>query len=236
MIHSKFINVELFNFSLNCSENKRQYFYQLLSDEEKDRAGRYRFDIHRDRFITGRGTIREILAHMGNTKPHLIQFEVNSYGKPAINEPERLTGVKFNASSSHDMGVIALANNNELGIDIEHVKLNSSIEDFDAIVRGEFTQEEHDGYNAQTRQDKAKRFYTLWTCKEAYLKALGIGLNEKLNSFSISFKHQHPVISKTSLEDSSRSKYSLYQLMSPEKYITCLAIPGNEFKVNLTNW
>lgn len=236
MILQKPTDVEIVYFSLECSDKKRQYFYQLLNNEEKERADRYRFDIHRNRFITGRGTVREILAHIGKTKPQRIKFEVNSYGKPAIYEPEGLTGLKFNASSSHTMGVIAVANNIELGVDIEFIKLDSDTEDYDSIVSSEFTEEEYEWYNAQVRQDKVQMFYSIWTCKEAYLKALGIGLNEKLNSFSINFKHHQPKISYTQLESDDQSDFSLHQIMNPAGYITCLAIPGVHFNIKLSGW
>ena len=68
--------IEVICFSLDSDVEKRQWLYQCLSDDEKQRAARYRFDKHRHRFITGRGTIREILADLGEMSTTGNQFRV----------------------------------------------------------------------------------------------------------------------------------------------------------------
>ena len=122
MSHSTDKPIEVIIFPLDSSDEKRQFLYQLLSDDEIQRAARFRFDKHRKRFITGRGSIREILADKGNCSPRAIEFELNKYGKPSVFKPESVRWMQFNASSSATMGAIAISKGIAVGLDIEKIK------------------------------------------------------------------------------------------------------------------
>ena len=235
MSHSIENHVDIIVFSLESDDEKRQFLYQLLSDDEKQRAARYRFDKHRNRFITGRGTIREILADRVECPPQAIRFELNKYGKPALHEPESISHIQFNASSSATMGAIALSNDIPLGFDIEKIKSGSS-EDNDLIVKNEFTNDEYDWYIKHRNFERIRAFFKLWTCKEAYLKALGIGLSGKLDGFSIDFQGHEPLVSYTGLENIGQSKLSLYHLNITDEFVACLALPKKSCHINISYW
>lgn len=227
--------IEIICFSLESNDEQRQFLYQLLSDDEKQRASRYRFDKHRNRFITGRGTIREILARKSKCAPEAISFILNNHGKPALNEPESAKHIQFNASSSATMGAIAISNNIPLGFDIE--KINpAAIQDYDLIIKNQFTCDEYDWYRKYNIDDRIRVFFEFWTCKEAYLKALGIGLSGKLDAFSIDLKGHEPSVRQTSLEDSEQSRYSLYRPIISDDFLACLALPQTTKNIRLTNW
>ena len=102
--HSHEKPIEIFIFSLQCDDEKRHSLHQTLSEDEKHRAIAYRFDKHRHRFITGRATIREILADKGACQAREISFALNSYGKPSALAPESVRYLQFSASSSGAMG------------------------------------------------------------------------------------------------------------------------------------
>lgn len=227
--------IEIIIFSLESDDEKRQVLYQLLSDDEKQRAANYRFDKHRHRFITGRGTIREILAGKGKCPPQAIRFDLNQYGKPALEEPESIRHIQFNASSSATMGAIAISDGIPLGFDIEKIKPGNSV-DYDLIVKNEFTHDEYHWYIKHDKPDRIRVFFELWTCKEAYLKALGIGLSGKLDSFSIDLQGQGPSISYTALENNKQSELWLYQLNVTDEFVACLALPKKSNQINLSYW
>jgi 4'-phosphopantetheinyl transferase len=227
--------IEIICFSLDSDDEKRQWLYQYLSDDEKQRAARYRFDKHRHRFITGRGTIREILADLGKCPPKAISFELNKFGKPALCAPESSRHIRFNASSSAMMGAIAISDGIALGLDIEKMKPAKGV-DNDLIVKNEFTRDEYDWYIKHRDSDRPRIFFEFWTCKEAYLKALGIGLSGKLDSFSVDLTGQQPSVSYTGLEHGEQSMFSLQQFNIPEKFVACLALPEKNSQIKLSYW
>ena len=235
MSHSTDNPVEIVIFSLDSDDEKRQFLYQLLNDDEIQRAARFRFDKHRNRFITGRGSIREILAGKGNCSPQAIEFELNKYGKPSLLKPESIRYMQFNASSSATTGAIAISKGIALGLDIEKIKPANS-QDYDLIVKNEFTNDEYIWYKKHRDPDRIRLFFELWTCKEAYLKALGMGLSGKLDSFTINLEGPEPQVSHTTLENGELSRLSLHRLIINDDYVACLALPEKTSRIDLSYW
>lgn len=117
-----------------------------------------------------------ILKYCIDKELHLKDFNLfyNKYKKPFLKGRKDFY---FNISHSKDYVVIACDKNN-LGIDIEYIK-DRSLDLMEKI----FTLEEQEYVLIQ--QDKIRAFYEIWTLKESYIKALGLGLYKDLKSFSI---------------------------------------------------
>ena len=223
-------------FFLDDHLHERERLYPFLSEDEKQRASRYRFDKHRHRFISSRGKLREILAENGKCQPEEINFGFGKYGKPYINAPVSLKHMHFNASASGSIGAVAISSSSSLGLDLEYIKHEEG-HDFDLIAKNEFTAEEFDWFiQHDNGKDRDRAFYTLWTCKEAYLKALGVGLNKELDKFSVNLLASKPVISHTELEYSNKSELFLYQLNIADDVITCLALANADCHVRIIHY
>ena len=235
MSHSTDKPIEVIIFPLDSSDEKRQFLYQLLSDDEIQRSARFRFDKHRNRFITGRGSIREILADKGNCSPRAIEFELNRYGKPSVFKPESVRWMQFNASSSATMGAIAISKGIAVGLDIEKIKPDNKW-DYDLIVKNEFTIDEYVWYKKHRDSDRIRVFFELWTCKEAYLKALGLGLSGGLDSFTINLEGPEPQVSQTTLEKGEQSRLLLHRFSINDDYVACLALPETTGHIDLSYW
>jgi 4'-phosphopantetheinyl transferase len=227
--------IEIILFPLECDDDERRNQLRLLSDDETQRAARFRFDKHRNRFISGRATIRQILAARGNCSPGDISFELNRYGKPSLAKPATAREIHFNASSSDTLGAIAISKAVPLGLDIEKVKSDNA-RDYDAIVASEFSSAENDWYQKHDTPGRIRVFFEFWTCKEAYLKALGIGLSGKLDSFSINLEGAEPRVSRTDLEDGGQSRFCLHRLGIDDDYVACLALPEAASRIELSYW
>ena len=226
--------IDITCFSLKNDSKRRQHLYCLLSNDEKQRAARYRFDKHRHRFIAGRGAIREILASRAACRPEQIRFDCGEFGKPVISRPEGARGIVFNASSSDEKGVIAISDGIPLGFDIEKVNPKHR-PDFDLIVHNEFSCPEQKWYARHEPRDRVRVFFQFWTCKEAYLKALGIGLSGELDSFTVDLDGAEPEIVSTDLEPNGQSKLQLRQFYLDD-FIACLALPVGATRINLSDW
>ncbi|MBF8263714.1 MAG: 4'-phosphopantetheinyl transferase [Parachlamydiales bacterium] len=149
-----------------------------LSHAEKERAARYKTVDLQTRFIAARGRLREILGIHLNIPPCQIEFIYNPFGKPFLHA-KHLSPIHFNLSHSHDRLAIALAMNSQIGIDIEQ---HSKDNDLSKII---FSKQESEHYNKLPEHAKKDRLFQAWTLKEAYVKALGSGLNTNIRNVEV---------------------------------------------------
>src|ERR1022692_920154 len=89
--------------------------YEILSPQERERAGRYRFAEHRREYIVCRGTLREVLSSYLEMHPGRIEFVYNRHGKPRL----RGWDVRFNVSHSGGWALPAVTCGRGAGIALE---------------------------------------------------------------------------------------------------------------------
>ncbi|MDE7256920.1 MAG: 4'-phosphopantetheinyl transferase superfamily protein, partial [Clostridia bacterium] len=104
-----------------------------------------------------------------------VRVENGQWNKPRLVSPQ---GVFFNISHSGEWTVTAVSDG-EVGVDIQKVK------PVDMRLATRFFSADEQKILADAGDGAERLFYRLWTVKEAYLKALGVGLNRPLNSFSV---------------------------------------------------
>lgn len=98
-------------------------------------------------------------------------FVRGEHGKPALREGGRLG---FNLTHCADAAIVAVAHDLELGVDIEPV--GGRERPYAALARRYFCREEADWVAAQPAASMQRAFVSLWTAKEAVLKATGRGI------------------------------------------------------------
>ncbi|KAH7916743.1 4'-phosphopantetheinyl transferase superfamily [Hygrophoropsis aurantiaca] len=114
-----------------------------------------------------------------------MQFAATETGKPYVTTPGIEPPLGFNVT--HDEGVVAMAFGTgdlgppafNIGVDVMKLKIppRSTFASFVDSVSSQLTAAEHDLVLADVTEDEAiRRFFWIWTLKEAYTKALGIGL------------------------------------------------------------
>lgn len=159
------------------------YFSSILSEDEGERANRFRFPKDQRRFIVARGILRCLLAEYLEQDPRSIDIVYGLWGKPCLAEEKAL---HFNLSHSNDYAMYAVTLNYEVGIDIEYIDKKLKIED---IALNIFSASELNYWNNFNSEDKVNSFFKFWVCKEAFLKALGKGWleNEKESTFTETF-------------------------------------------------
>jgi 4'-phosphopantetheinyl transferase len=147
-------------------------FRSSLSDDERARAGRLRSPQSADRFTVARGILRQLLGRYLACRLESLIFSYGPHGKPEL-AGESQTGLSFNVSHSGGLAVFAIANGLEVGVDIEEIH---PVSDLEATASIFLSPDELAEFEAlPTNGKKLERFFMLWTCKEAVLKALGYG-------------------------------------------------------------
>lgn len=157
----------------------------LLSEEERARVQRLKFERHRRESLATRALMRTALSYGRIVPPQDWQFSVNAHGKPAIDhasEPEG--GLHFNLSNSLGLVVCLVAEGTEVGVDVEPFERAEQILKLAPEV---FSSAEQDQLAMLQGDEKLDRALTLWTLKESYIKARGMGLSLPLDKFSFLF-------------------------------------------------
>jgi len=202
--------------ALDAGESRLGALRTLLTDEERGRADRFVQPQHRVHYATARGMLRELLGRALGVEPGEVAFQFNAHGKPSLAGAAAESGLRFNVSHSHGMGLFALARGRELGVDLERIR-----PDFAALKIAErfFSKGESARLRALPAAEQARAFFECWTRKEAYVKARGDGLTRALGSFEVGFG---PGVAATVLraddEPDAAARWSAWDLPAPEGF------------------
>lgn len=162
-------------FILSVEQNFKaieQKYQQILPATEIAKAKRYQNLTNQHQFVLGRYFLRSLLAKFSGLPPNQIEIHFDTNKKPYT------SGILFNISHAANRLLIAISPKT-IGIDVEF--LNAAT-DYASILPDSFTKAEQD-FILQSNP-RLDYFFTLWTRKEALLKATGEGLTDNLNQIN----------------------------------------------------
>lgn len=153
-----------------------------LTPEERARLDRFRFDRDRDVALASLALQRRALSRCAPVAPSAWRFAPTRHGRPEIVWPAHGPGrvIRFNVANTHGLVACAVTIGRELGIDVEPWRADAPTD----VVDSHFAPVERAALWALPTGDHARRFIELWTLKEAYIKARGLGLAIPLDRFS----------------------------------------------------
>ncbi len=122
----------------------------------------------RTRFAASHVALRLVLARYLDREPDDVEFRVGSRGEPRLAADE----VRFSLARSGGLALIAVSHG-PVGADLERVAARPGLAD---VASARFAAREAAGIAAGCCGSPTLSFYRHWTAKEAYLKAIGIGL------------------------------------------------------------
>lgn len=182
----KYIIKNLSDFSVQDYKESFSYMTSL----RKEKVIRYK-DEHRKRCtLAGEFLIRQLLSDVSGKAKETFIISADKNGKLFCkNQPD----LYFNISHSNDM-VAAVISDEEVGIDLEVIRPYSL-----ALTKKICNEKEllyifgHLPYKTEPNQNVSKetmrRFFEVWTSKEAYFKCIGSGLPflRKMKALSCNF-------------------------------------------------
>ncbi|MGA8222505.1 MAG: 4'-phosphopantetheinyl transferase superfamily protein, partial [Candidatus Acidiferrales bacterium] len=174
--------VHVWRIALDVNGEGIQAARDVLSEDEIEKADRFRFELDRRRFAIAHAGMRKILAgYLGCDAKQLI-FEYDEKGKPRLRDTFNARELNFNLSHSGQLSLLAVAPKISVGIDIETVNPKFTCQE----IAGRFlSRDEIRNLLTLPEEQRTEAFFTCWTRKEAYIKARGDGLSIPLNSFSV---------------------------------------------------
>lgn len=167
------VNCFLVNIELNRILVPKHWDY--LDDFERKRAERFYFEDDKVRYILSRSILKKLLSCIFNIRAETISIDY-SQNKPGINH----LPVQFNISHSGDYVFIGISKA-IIGVDVEKIKPDFEYKD---IINRYFDSTEIK--TIENTENTVFMFYKYWTRKEAFLKALGTGLDFDLGSVNVS--------------------------------------------------
>jgi 4'-phosphopantetheinyl transferase len=225
--------VEIWRANLDQPKSCQAQLAATLSREEQTRAERFHFDLHRQRFITGRGILRNILSRYLGKDPRELEFCYSDRGKPSLVSKNTKFDLRFNLSHSQDLALYAIALDRDLGIDLEFIRQNN---DAVKIAQRFFSPHEYKKLLALAEDQQQRAFFDIWTCKEAYLKATGEGLVglQQVEVSLASGEAPRLLLSPDTMLPST--KWFLEQLTPNPNYAGAVAVAGEKCQLSYWHW
>ena len=214
--------IHLWRANLDLPSSMIKQLAYNLSKDEKTRANRFRFEQHRDRFIAGRGILRQLLANYLQMKSDLIIFEYSDRGKPQITSSLNKDSLQFNVSHSQDLALYGFNYQKNIGVDLEYIKDNI---DYKQLAKRFFATEELQLINSYPAQEQKTIFFQLWTAKEAYLKATGDGLAESLDTIEFTLNNNYELnLVKIKQDRAAASHWLIDNFIPQDNFIATVAV------------
>lgn len=162
-----------------------------LATEERERYQRLVFAEKKHEFLVTRVLARRVLSARLERSPEALAFDLGPYGRPELQQAAGAGSrrLRFNLSNTRGLVACAVAWDRDVGVDVEHMDRRTETS---AVADRFFSPDEVGALMRLDVADQRRRFFELWTLKEAYIKARGLGLAIPLESFSFSLGHGGP--------------------------------------------
>lgn len=199
----------------------------LLSEDELDRASRFRFERDRDAFVCTRAALRTLTASYLGIAPRDVAFGYGAKGKPEVD------GLSFNASHAGDAALVAFSSGGRLGVDVEVMRTDVELR---PLARRFFTRSENAALDALPPEMYAAGFYRCWTRKEAFVKALGEGLSFELDRVEVSVHPDPARILSVDGDAAAGDRWTMRDVPVGEGYAGAVASDVPALDVVVRDW
>lgn len=208
-------------WSIPClvTDDSLKICISFLDADELARAERFKFKLHQQRFVVARAALRSILARYILLSPQAVKFEYSPEGKPQLKDQPSF---QFNMSHSHGLALCAVTRVIPVGVDIEYQQTN--IAELN-IARRYFSPAEQSILNNASKSQRRSVFLSLWTAKEAVVKAMGKGLVFGLDQFSIALHENGKAVLQSAREELKAKSWFVQNFTPALDYMAAIALP-----------
>jgi 4'-phosphopantetheinyl transferase len=157
------------------------YYRSVLNEAERARLERFAFEYLKLEYLVTRALCRTVLSAYSDIHPASWQFRCNAHGRPEVDRPAALARMRFNLSNVRSLVACIVTDQADAGIDLEETDRPGATV---SIADYYFSASEVRALHGLPVQQQRQRFFELWTLKESYIKARGLGLSLPLHQFS----------------------------------------------------
>lgn len=212
--------ISFLNFDATSNHPDLDILEQFLSQERLERNLKYLKEADRKRSILAESLVRFSLIKDFGISPDRISFGRDANGRPFL---ETQRSIQFNLSHSGNwVGCIIETGSGSgaVGIDIEQIR-----QDLDPLETGTiFSGREKDAIKALNADDRLKRFFQLWTLKESYTKALGLGVGRSFDTFRFEWDNMDSIKLFDPL-DQRNTAFQFQSISLDEEHLSAACFP-----------
>ena len=208
---------------VQCAALKR-----WLDPHEMERASRIPNLEKRRSFEVAHGVLRCLLGNYVGCDPGAIEFANDPEGKPKLVFSE---GIEFNMTHSAEWAAFAFSSNCAVGVDVEQVR---ALPGLPTIMRRVLCAEEAAELMLLSECDRERGFFCCWTRKEAYSKAMGMGLLAAFDTFCVAAHPDRPArMIHIGFDAATAAAWVIDDLPMPPGYAGALAYRGSKRRLSI---
>lgn len=220
--------VHVWHVDLAAMTPGEKRWHKILSSDELEREERFSSQRSRHTFTTTRAILRIICSAYVNAEPEALIFSYSDQRKPFLRSPHAGWSLEFNVSHSCNLALLAFAQARVVGVDVEHIGRDL---DHEALAKRFFSPNEQLELNALPASERHLAFLRGWARKEAYLKAIGTGLTNRLNELDFSLKpeNENAALSRAGIFEAR--EFYLRDIPAGEGYVATLCVQGQDWRL-----
>lgn len=211
--------VDVWSACLDVTESLHAQYANFLDPRERLRVERLRRDIDRRHYVVSHGILREILGAYLQIAPGDVVFEYGPFGKPFVGQAGA-GRLEFNMSDSAGMLLVAATQGAAVGVDIEKRRPIDVVK----FARRFFAKSEADWLDGLPEVEREAQFFRLWTCKEAYVKGWGYGIQRHVGRFEVRVTGGRSELVRCAFDESSPRRWSLVDISSIDGFAATVAV------------
>jgi 4'-phosphopantetheinyl transferase len=224
--------VHVWKADLDASALQYSAIPQALSPDERERAAQFRFPRERERFAAGRGILRHILARYLHRRPAEIAFGYGRWGKPAL-AGDGGNDLRFNLAHAGGLALYAVTRGRAVGIDVERAEMRG---DWVEVAPSVVSPNETRALLALPQEERMAAFFTIWTRKEAFLKARGDGLSMPLDWLDALGDSDTVGLDPAAAEGEAMAYWRVRSFGLEGGYAAAVAVEGRELALSSWGW
>jgi 4'-phosphopantetheinyl transferase len=225
--------VHLWRAALDVTNAQLESFLGMLGKAETERAERFKNETDLKRYLVCHGILRSILGRYLKLPPHRVEYSYGYDGKPRARSHNGGL-ISFNMSHSRGMALFAIAGGPMVGVDLEFIQPVDGLKD---ITTRFFAADEISILLGSNNEIREEVFYRHWTLKEAYIKALGEGMQCPLDKFSVLPCLQgNSECARIVDRGGGHGEWTLRTVIPGPGYIGALAFEGGELILTRMEW
>jgi len=193
----------------------------LLSEVQRNKYTRRATPQLKQNYLAGRYYLMNLLGAYTKQAANQVELSYGRLNKPRLSDSS--LGVEFNFTDTQGYGVFVFSKFRQVGIDIESCdrKIN-----FKGIADRRFTKQELD-FVYQNAELNPQRCLSIWTRKEAYGKATGMGINFQMNQRNL-YQASTDNSYEYKFEDDNQTKWRCLQLQLGDQFISSVVHEGHQ--------
>lgn len=170
---------------IDADGSREARWLPLLSVDERRRMDLFHHAADRELYAAAHGLLRTALSWcVPEIAPGDWKFHADPQGRPELAHEMRGTGLRFNLSHTRGLAACVVTRGPDCGIDVEPIDRRSAD---GRLERAVLAPSEMAALSKLPQPSRAAGFIRYWTLKEAYAKAIGLGLSVPFDQCGFSF-------------------------------------------------